>query len=83
MYTAAVDVTSLPRGWHSNKGESEEMVMECQKIAQLTSTILASTNELKGMEIQDTSWNSTLRHSLGKVKNREDLFAFVKKAAFQ
>ena len=89
MYTAAVDVTSLPGGWHSNKGESEELFMESQKIAQLTSTILASTSKVKGMEIQDTSWNSTLRHSLGKVKNRENLFAFVKKlrkskkAAFQ
>jgi hypothetical protein len=31
------------------------------------------------MEIQDTSWNCTIRHSLGKVKNREDLFDFVKK----
>jgi hypothetical protein len=31
------------------------------------------------MEIQDTSWNSTIRHSLGKVNNREDVFEFVKK----
>ena len=79
MYTAAVDVTSLPGGWNSNKGVSEEMFQESQKIAQLTSTILASTNKLRGMEIQDTSWNSTIRHSLGRVKNREDLFEFVKK----
>jgi hypothetical protein len=79
MYNAAVDVTSLPGGWNSNKGASEEMFQESQKIAQLTSTILASTSKIKGMEIQDTSWNSTIRHSLGKVKNREDLFEFVKK----
>ena len=79
MYTAAVDVTSLPGGWNSNKGGSEELFQESQKIAQLTSTILASTNKLKGMEIQDTSWNSTIRHSLGRVKNRDDLFEFVKK----
>jgi hypothetical protein len=79
MYTAAVDVTSLPGGWNSNKGVSEEMFQESQKIAQLTSTILASTNKIKGMEIQDTSWNTTSRHSLGRVKSREDLFEFVKK----
>jgi hypothetical protein len=89
MYNACVDVTSLPGGWNSNKGVSEELFNESQKIAQLTSTILASTNKVKGMEIQDTSWNSTIRHSLGKVKNREDLFEFVrklrksKKAAFK
>jgi hypothetical protein len=58
MYTAAVDVPSLPGGRNSNKGVSEEMFQESQKIAQLTSTILASTNKLKGMEVQDTSWNS-------------------------
>jgi hypothetical protein len=79
MYTAAVDVTSLPGGWNSNKGGSEELFQESQKIAQLTSTILASTNNTKGMEIQDTSWNSALRHSLGKIKSREDLFEFVRK----
>jgi hypothetical protein len=68
---------------------SEELFNESQKIAQLTSTILASTNKVKGMEIQDTSWNSTIRHSLGKVKNRDDLFEFVwklrksKKVAFK
>lgn len=89
MYTAAVDVTSLPGGWNSNKGVSEEMFQESQKIAQLTSTILASTNKLKGMEVNDTSWNSTIRHSLGRVRTREDLFEFVrklrksKKAAFR
>jgi hypothetical protein len=77
MYTAAVDVTSLPGGWNSNKGGSEELFQESQKIAQLTSTILASTNNTKGLEIQDTSWNSALRHSLGKIKSREDLFEFV------
>jgi hypothetical protein len=79
MYTAAVDVTSLPGGWNSNKGVSEELFQETQKMAQLTQTIMASTNKLQGMEIQDTSWNSTIRHSLGRVKNREDLFDFVKK----
>ena len=31
------------------------------------------------MEIQDTSWNSTMRHSIGKAKNREDLLEFVRK----
>jgi hypothetical protein len=79
MYTAAVDVTSLPGGWNSNKGVSEEMFQESKKIAQLTSTILASTSKIKGMEIQDTSWNTTIRHSLGRVKNCKDLFEFVKK----
>jgi hypothetical protein len=73
-YTAAV-----PGGWNSNTGVSEELFTESQKIAQLMSIILASTNKLKGMEIQDTSWNSTIRHSLGRVKNREDLFESVKK----
>jgi hypothetical protein len=73
MYSAAVDVTSLPGGWNSNKGVSEELFQKSQKIAQLTSTILASTNRTKGMEVQDTSWNSTIRHSLGRVKTREDL----------
>jgi hypothetical protein len=79
MYTAAVDVTSLPGGWNSNKGVSEEMFSESQKIVQLTASILASSNKARGMEIQDTSWNSTIRHSLGKMKNREDVFEFVKK----
>jgi hypothetical protein len=79
MYTAAVDVASLPGGWNSNKGVSEELFQESQKIAQLTSTILASTNKIKGMEIQDTTWNSINRHSLGRVKNRDDLFEFVRK----
>jgi hypothetical protein len=41
--------------------------------------ILASTNKLKGMDIQDTTWNSTICHSMGKVRSREDLFEFVKK----
>jgi hypothetical protein len=79
MYTAAVDVTSLPGGWNSNKGVSEEMFNESQKIVQLTSSILASSSKARGMEIQDTSWNSSIRHSLGKVKHREDVFEFVKK----
>jgi hypothetical protein len=79
MYTAAVDVPSLPGGWNSNKWVSEEMFQESQKIAQLTSTILASTNKLKGMEVQDTSWNSTNRHRMGKVKTRGDLLEFVRK----
>jgi hypothetical protein len=79
LYNASVDVTSLPGGWNSNKGVSEELFNESQKIAQLTSSILASTNKVRGMEIQDTSWSSTIRHSLGKVKGREDLFEFVKK----
>jgi hypothetical protein len=55
MYSAAVDVTSLPGGWNSNKGVSEELFQESQKIAQLTSTILASMNRTEGMELQDTS----------------------------
>jgi len=89
LYNASVDVTSLPGGWNSNKGVSEELFNESQKIAQLTSTILASTNKVKGMEIQDSTWNSSIRHSLGKVRNREELFEFVrklrksKKAAFK
>jgi hypothetical protein len=55
------------------------LYQESQKIAQITSTMLASKSKVKGMEIQDTSWNSTIRHSLGKVKSRDDLFEFVKK----
>ena len=31
------------------------------------------------MEVQDTTWNSTLRHSLGKIKNRDDILEFMKK----
>jgi hypothetical protein len=42
------------------------MFSESQKIVQLTASILASSNKAAGMEIQDTSWNSTIRHSLGK-----------------
>jgi hypothetical protein len=79
MCTAAVDVSSSPGGWNSNKGVSEELRQETQKMAQLTQTTMASTNKLQGMEIQDAYWNSTIRHSLGKVKNRKDLFNFVKK----
>jgi hypothetical protein len=77
MYTTAVDVTSLPDGGNSNKGVSEELFQESQKIAQLPLTILASTNKTKGMEVQDTSWNSMIRHSSGRVKNQEDLLEFV------
>jgi hypothetical protein len=57
----------------------EEQGRRTQKIAQLTSTILASSSKVKGMEVQDTSWNSTIRHSLGRVKTREDLLEFVRK----
>jgi hypothetical protein len=31
------------------------------------------------MEIQDTLWNSVIRHSLGKAKNREEAFEFVER----
>jgi hypothetical protein len=77
MYTAAVNVPSLPGGWSLNKGVSEEMFRKSQKIAQLTSTILASTNKLKGMEVHDTSWNSMNCHRMGKVKTLGDLLEFV------
>lgn len=91
MYTtAAVDVTSLPGGWWNlNKDISEEMFQESQKIAQVTSTILASTNKLKGMEVKITSWNSMICHNLGKVRAQEYLFQFIrmlcksKKATFR
>jgi hypothetical protein len=79
MYTAAVDVTSLPGGWNTNKGGSEDLYAETQQLAHLTSTILASTGKARGMEVTDTTWNSMNRHSLGKVKNRDSLFEFVKK----
>jgi hypothetical protein len=46
MDTAAVDVSSSPGGWNSNKGVSEELHRETQKMAQLTQTIMASTNKL-------------------------------------
>ena len=48
-------------------------------LAQLTSTILASTGKAKGMEINDTTWNSITRHGLGSIKDRASLFEFVKK----
>jgi hypothetical protein len=79
MYTAAVDVASLPGGWHQTKGVSEELFTETQKMAQLTSTILQAAGKLKHTEIQDTTWNSTIRHSLGKIKSRDDVFASMKK----
>ena len=79
MYTAPVDVTSLPGGWNSNKGASEELYAETRQLAQLTSTILASTGKARGMEINDTTWNSMTRHSLGRIKDRDSLFEFVKK----
>jgi hypothetical protein len=79
MYTAAVDVASLPGGWNQTKGVSEELFAETQKMAQLTSTILQSTGKLKQMEVQDTTWNSTLRHSLGQIKNRDNVLEFMKK----
>jgi hypothetical protein len=41
------------------------LFQETQKMAQLTQTMMASTNKLQGMEIQDTSWNSTIRHGSG------------------
>jgi hypothetical protein len=69
MYTATVDVASLPGGWNQTKGVSEELFAETQKMAQLTSTILQWTGKLKQMEVQDTTWNSTLwHHSLGKSR---------------
>jgi hypothetical protein len=79
MYTAAVDVASLPGGWHQTKGVSEELFTETQKMAQLTSTILQSAGKFKQLEVQDTTWNSTMRHSLGKIKSRDNVFAFMKK----
>jgi hypothetical protein len=79
MYTTTVDVASLPGGWNQTKGFSEELFAETQKMAQLTSTILQSTGKLKQMEVQDTTWNSTLRHSLGKIKNRDNVLEFMKK----
>jgi hypothetical protein len=48
-------------------------------MAQLTSTILQSTGKLKQMEVQDTTWNSSLRNSLGKIKNRDNVLEFMKK----
>ena len=80
MYTAAVNVASLPgAGWNQTKGVSEELFAETQKMAQLTSTILQSVGRLKHMEVQDTTWNSTLRHSLGKIKNRDNVLEFMQK----
>jgi hypothetical protein len=79
MYIATVDVASLPGEWHQTKGVSEELVTETQKMAQLTSTILQSSGKLKQLEAQDTTWNATMRHSLGKIKSRDDVFAFMKK----
>jgi hypothetical protein len=79
MYNAAVDVTSLPGGWNSSRGAAEELHQESQRIAQVTATILASSGRARRMEIQDNAWNTTLRHSLGKVKERADLFEFAKK----
>jgi hypothetical protein len=60
MYTATVYLASLPGGWHQSKGVSEELFMETQKMAQLTSAILQSAGKLKHMEVQDTTWNSTI-----------------------
>jgi hypothetical protein len=79
MYTASVDVASLPDGWNQTKGVSEELFTETPKMAQLTSTILQSMGKVKHMEVQDTTWNSTLRHSLGKIKNRDNVLEFMKK----
>ncbi len=79
MYTAAVDVVSLPGGWNQTKGVSEELFAEIQQMAQLTLTILKSAGRLKHMEVQDFTWNSTLRHSLGKIKNRDNVLEFMQK----
>jgi hypothetical protein len=48
------------------QGICEEMFNESQKIVHLTSSILASPSKAQGMEIQDISWNSTIRYSLEK-----------------
>ena len=37
-------------------------------MAQLTSTILASMGKAKGMEINDTTWNSITQHSLDRIE---------------
>jgi hypothetical protein len=79
MYNAAVDVTSLPGGWNPNKGAAEELHQESQRIAQVTATILSASGRARRMELTDNTWNSNLRHSLGKVKDRADLFQFAKK----
>jgi hypothetical protein len=60
MGAAAVDVTSLPGGWNSDEGVLNKTFQESQKTAQLTLIILAPANKLKGMEVHDTSWNSTI-----------------------
>jgi hypothetical protein len=80
MYTAALDVASLPSGWNQNKGVSEELFTETQKMAQLTSmTILQWEGKLKHMEVKDTTWNSTIYHSLGKIRNQDNMLEFMKK----
>jgi hypothetical protein len=80
MYTTAVNVTSLPGACNQTKGVSEELFAETQKMAQLTLTIQQLAGKLlQHMEVQDTTWNLTLQHSLGKIKNWDDALEFMKK----
>ena len=81
MYTAAVDVNTLPIGWNSSKGVSEELFQETQKMAQLTSMILVST-----ITLWEWSSRTLLRApitnylpELWEKLNCKDLFEFIKK----
>jgi hypothetical protein len=31
------------------------------------------------MEVQDTTWNLTIHHSVGKIRNRDNILEFIKK----
>jgi Skp family chaperone for outer membrane proteins len=79
MYIAEVNLASLPGVWHQAKGVLEELFTETQKMAQLTSTILQAVDNFKRMEVKDTTWSSTIQHSLGNIKSQDNVFASMKK----
>jgi hypothetical protein len=79
LYSAAVDVTSLPGMFNSGtgRGGSEELYEEAQRTTRFAATLL-STVIGKRAQVHDSLWKTTKRHSMGIIKSMESLFSFVK-----
>jgi hypothetical protein len=81
LYSAAVDVTSLPGMFTSGTGRGglEKLYEEAQRTTQFAATVL-STAIRKRAQVHGLLWKSTKRHSMGVFKSMETLFSFVKSA---
>jgi hypothetical protein len=73
MFVVVVDVTSLPGGWNSNKGVLEEMFTESQKIVQLTSIVLASSNGTASEKLRTAKKFLNLQRNSEKARRQSFL----------